>query len=85
MLLVAVILLLLCSVICAALASNQNRSPVLWFFMGFCFGILPLFALLIMAENENRNRPVASSPVLPQHRPVAKKNYTAVSSPKWPE
>jgi hypothetical protein len=83
--LIVLVLLLLCSIICAVLASNQNRGPVLWFFIGLCFGILPVFALLILAENENRNRPVASSPVLPQHRPVLKKSYTPVSSPRWPE
>jgi hypothetical protein len=80
---------LLCSKICSVLASNRGRDPVLWFFLGLFFGIFPIFALLIMAENEDRLASQAavvrslSAPREPQ--PVKKKSYTPVSSPRWPE
>jgi hypothetical protein len=54
--LVALVLYSICFALVTALAANsRNRDPLGWFFIGLCFGVFGLVAVLVMAAPEDAN------------------------------
>ena len=50
------LVLILFGVFCALWAQNTNRSPWLWFFLGFFFNVITVIFLLIKNSDDLRKR-----------------------------
>ena len=61
---VFIILRLFSIIICAALASNRNRSEMLWAFLGLILGLLPVLVIACLPtiqSNENKQNDISLS------------------------
>jgi hypothetical protein len=54
-LIITLVILVGCGVATAVIAGNKGREPVMWFFVGFFFGILGVI-LISVSSDEKRKR-----------------------------